>query len=195
MYPVIPTIALFFIFFQIQDPIQSRTVSHFDVNVISLALLWSGAVPQAFFFFLLWHCHFWRLQASCFVGYFGLGLFNSLFMIQFKLNVLAKNNSEMMLCPWCITSRGTCCQFLSFFADWVKGCVCVLNLYRLFVTSWAVTRQAPLSMEFLRQEYWSGLSCPPPGDLSDPRIEAASLVSPILACVFFTTAPPGKSLC
>ena len=147
------------------------------------------------FFFLLWHWHFWRLQASCFVGYFGLGLFNSLFMIQFKLNVLAKNNSEMMLCPWYITSRGTCCQFLCFFADWVKGCVCVcvLNLDWLFVTPWAVTRQAPLSMEFLRQEYWSGLSCPPPGDLSDPRIEAASLVSPILAGVFFTTAPPGKS--
>ena len=37
-----------------------------------------------------------------------------------------------------------------------------------------VTRQVPLSMEFSRQEYWSGLPCPPPGDLPDPRIEPAS---------------------
>ena len=44
---------------------------------------------------------------------------------------------------------------------------CVL----LFVTPWTVTCQAPLSMGFSRQEYWSGLLCPPPGDLSDPGIK------------------------
>ena len=50
-------------------------------------------------------------------------------------------------------------------------CVRVANLLspvQLIVTPWAVARQAPLSMEFSRQEYWSGLPCPPPGDLSDP---------------------------
>ena len=43
-----------------------------------------------------------------------------------------------------------------------------------------VAHQAPLSMGFSRQEYWSGLPCPPPGDLSDPGIELASPVSPAL---------------
>ena len=52
--------------------------------------------------------------------------------------------------------------------------------------------QAPLSMEFSRQDYWSGLPFPTPGDLADPGIEAASLVSPALAGRFFITGPPGK---
>ena len=50
-----------------------------------------------------------------------------------------------------------------------------------------------LSMGFSRQEYWSGLPCPPPGDLPDPVIKPASLMSPALAGRFFTTEPPGKS--
>ena len=48
-------------------------------------------------------------------------------------------------------------------------------------TPWAVARQAPLSMGFPRQEYWSGLLFPPPRDLPDPGIEPTSLVSPALA--------------
>ena len=48
--------------------------------------------------------------------------------------------------------------------------------------------QSPLSMGFFRQEYWSGLLCPSPGDLSDPGIEPASLVSLALAEVFFTAS-------
>ena len=48
--------------------------------------------------------------------------------------------------------------------------------------------QAPLSMRFLRQEYWNGLPCSPPGDLPDPGIEPASLMSPALAGGFFTTS-------
>ena len=57
---------------------------------------------------------------------------------------------------------------------------------------WTVARQAPLSMEFYRQENWSGLLHPPPGDLPDPGIESVSLMSPALAGKFFTTEPPGK---
>ena len=53
--------------------------------------------------------------------------------------------------------------------------------------------QAPLSMGFSSQEYWSGLPCPPPGDLRDPGIEPMSLKSLALAGGFFTTEPPGKS--
>ena len=55
---------------------------------------------------------------------------------------------------------------------------------RLFVTSWTVARQAPLSMGFSRQEYWGGLPCPPPGDLPNPCL----IMSPELAGGFFTTS-------
>ena len=55
------------------------------------------------------------------------------------------------------------------------------------VTLCIVAYQAPLSMGFSRQEYWSGLPCPPPGGLSDPGIELESLVAPALAGGFFTT--------
>ena len=58
--------------------------------------------------------------------------------------------------------------------------------FRLFVTPWTVARQAPLSMGFSRQEYWSGLPCPPPGDLPDPGIEPVSPAYPALGGGFFT---------
>ena len=61
-----------------------------------------------------------------------------------------------------------------------------------FATPWTVACQAPLPMEFSRQEYWSGLPFPPPGDVPTPGIKPASLVSPALAGRFFTTVPPGK---
>ena len=57
------------------------------------------------------------------------------------------------------------------------------------VTPWTAARQAPLSMDFSRQEYWSGLPFLPPGHLPYPGIEPAS---PALAGRFFTTQPPGK---
>ena len=56
----------------------------------------------------------------------------------------------------------------------------LLSRVQLFVTPWAVARQAPLSMGFSRQEYWSGLPCPPPGNLSNPDIEPKSLAFPVL---------------
>ena len=57
-------------------------------------------------------------------------------------------------------------------------------------TPWSVALQAPQFTGFSRQEYWSGLLFPTPGDLSDPRIEP---MSPELAGKCFTTEPPGKS--
>ena len=59
-------------------------------------------------------------------------------------------------------------------------------------TPWTVARQAPPSMGFSRQEYWSGLPFPSPGDLPDPGIEPVSPESSALAGGFFTTEPPGK---
>ena len=67
--------------------------------------------------------------------------------------------------------------------------VCVLSWVRLFVTPWTVI---PPSMGFSRQEYWSGLPFPIPGDFLEPGIEPMSPVSPALAGGFVATEPPGK---
>ena len=58
---------------------------------------------------------------------------------------------------------------------------------RPFVILWTVACQAPLSMEFSRQEYWSGLPCPPTGDLPNPGIKSTSLTTPAVADGFFAT--------
>jgi len=58
-----------------------------------------------------------------------------------------------------------------------------------FVTPWTVAHQTLLIMGFPRQEYWSGLPFPSPGDLPDPGIKPTS---PALTGRFFTTEPPGK---
>ena len=70
-----------------------------------------------------------------------------------------------------------CCAVLS----------CV-SCVQLFATLWTAAHQAPLSMGFSTQEYWSGLSCLPPGDLRNPGIKPVSLTSLALAGVFFTTS-------
>ena len=64
----------------------------------------------------------------------------------------------------------------------------------LSASPWTVAHQAPLSMGFSRQEYWSGLPFPPPGDLPHPGIKLASPEVPALAGKFFTTEPPGNPL-
>ena len=80
-------------------------------------------------------------------------------------------------CKFCIPGRYlTCCVPSRFSRVW------------LFVILWTVAHQAPLSMGFSTQEYWSGLPGPPPGDLPDPGIEPTFLMSPALAGFFFTTS-------
>ena len=61
-----------------------------------------------------------------------------------------------------------------------------------FLTPWTVACQAPLSMRFSRQEYWSGLPCPPPGDLPDPGIKADLPASHALQEDCLPTKTPGK---
>ena len=76
-------------------------------------------------------------------------------------------------------------------------CACALSCFscfRLLATLWTVACQAPLSLGSSRQEYWSGLPCPPPGDLPDPGTELEPPKSPALAGGVFTTEPPGKPL-
>ena len=85
-----------------------------------------------------------------------------------------------------------------------QSCVCVcvrthmhaqsLSHVQLFTNPWTAACQAPRSMEFSRQGYWSGLPFPPLGNLLDPGIKPMSPVSLALAGRFFTTEPPGKLL-
>ena len=65
-----------------------------------------------------------------------------------------------------------------------------LSRVQLFVTPWTVTYQDPLSMGFSRQEYWSGLPFPSPGDLADPGIEPRSLA---LWADALPSEPPGHN--
>ena len=93
---------------------------------------------------------------------------------------LEKNKKpQNILCQWCDpgfypqTPSGLCCAVLS----------CVW----LFATPWTVACQAPRSMEFSRQEYWSGLPYPSPGDLPNLGIKPGSPASPALVGRFFNT--------
>ena len=72
------------------------------------------------------------------------------------------------------------CILHMLWCAWLFSCV------KLFVTLWTAARQAPLSMGFSRQEFWSRLPCPPPGDLPNPGNKPTSLTSPALASGFFT---------
>ena len=65
----------------------------------------------------------------------------------------------------------------------------MLSCVHLFVTPWTITRQAPLSMGFSRPEYWSGLPCPSPGDLTNPGMEP---MSPALQVDSLPFEAPGK---
>ena len=80
-------------------------------------------------------------------------------------------------------TKDVCCAVLSCFS-------CVW----LFVTLWPITHQALLSMGLSRQKYWSGLPCPPPGDLPNPGSEPEPLRSPALASGFFTTSTTWEAL-
>ena len=95
------------------------------------------------------------------------------------------------LCTQCET---TPLAFLIFsFADGCAMLCCAqqLSSVQLFATPWTVTRKASLSMGFSRQEYWRGLSCPPPGNPPDPGIKPRA---PTLQVDSLPSEPPGKPL-
>ena len=72
----------------------------------------------------------------------------------------------------------------------------MLSHVQLFATPWTIAHQAPLSMGFFRQEYWSGLPFPPPEDLPDPGIKPMLPVSPALQQILYQLSqlyPPLKS--
>ena len=72
---------------------------------------------------------------------------------------------------------------------WTIFSVLVTQSCLTLASTWTVAHQAPLSMGFSRLEYWSGLPCPPPGDLPDPGIK---LGSPALQADSLLSEPPGK---
>ena len=83
------------------------------------------------------------------------------------------------------------CEYAHVYIYKVKS----LSRVRLFVTPWTITYQAPLSMGFSRQEYWSGLPFPSPEDLPDSGIEPGSPVPPALAGGFLMTSTTWEAKC
>ena len=81
------------------------------------------------------------------------------------------------------------------YSAWYMHVYVLFSPVQLLSTPGTVACQAPLTMGFSRQEYWTGLPCPPPGDLPDPGIKLVLLLPFDLAGRFFTTAlPPGKPI-
>jgi len=89
---------------------------------------------------------------------------------------------------WCVSTY--LCHL--YFVSAMFCSLCVLSNVQRCATPWTVACRAPLSTRFSRQESWSGLPFPPPGDLPSPGNKPMSPASPALADGFFTTEPPGE---
>ena len=113
----------------------------------------------------------------------------------YNITVLAIDQGKTRVFIWDVTEEleNKLQLFLGRITPVLCVCLCAQS-YPTLGTLWTVAGQAPLSVGFSRQEYWSGLPFPSPGDLPDPGIEPESLVSPALAGGFFTSAPPGKPI-
>ena len=110
-------------------------------------------------------------------------LSNSRLTSQLKSTMIKNMFSRKYRRSVLITGRFHICKF-----------ACTLSRFscvQLFVTLWTVARQAPLPIGFSRQ-YWSGLPCPPPGDLPDPGIKPTSPLSAVLQADSLPTAPSGN---
>ena len=109
-----------------------------------------------------------------------------------------ESNNQKLIWWYCKREAGILTSFPQH--TWIY-CVCVwacrlsrFSHVQLFATLWAVAHQAPLSMGFSKQAYWSGLPCLPLGDLLYPGIDPKSLISPTLSDVFFYQKGHPRSL-
>ena len=93
--------------------------------------------------------------------------------------------------PWVLSFERSEWGFLFYERACVLSC---FSHVRLFASLWTVALPIPLSMGFSRQQYWSGLPCPPPEYLPDPGIKPSSLTSPALAGGFFITSATWEAL-
>ena len=97
-----------------------------------------------------------------------------------------------MVLYWKVWKESEKRPFIKLYSTWYPYCAQLLSHVWLFVTTWTVACQAPLSMGFSRQGYWSGLPFPSPGDVPNWGIKPGSPVSLALADKFSITEPPGK---
>ena len=112
----------------------------------------------------------------------------------FKLNHVSRLSCEVLekynLCHFSISSlvEQNHTIFRAERYTTMHVCAQLLSCVQLLATPWTVAHQAPPSLEFSRQEFWSRVLFPPPGDLLNPGIKPASLASPLLAVRFLTTS-------
>ena len=104
----------------------------------------------------------------------------------YTLSYFAPSEKVPCIMHFCV-SLDTLCPWRHLVSEWVKSLSCV----RFFATPWTVAYQASPSIEFSRQEYWSGLPFPSPGDLPDPGIKPRS---PGLQADALPSEPEGKAL-
>ena len=118
----------------------------------------------------------WIQVKGCCVNISLFFLLSQLFFLLLELAAISSRQltlsiSSPLLIQWIeISHGGNSCTMCACM-------VCRFSHVRLFATLWMIAQQASLSMGFSRQEYWSGLPCPPPGDLSNQGIEPSSLKS------------------
>ena len=128
---------------------------------------WRYSISKEKFFFFL---AAWKWDEQFYHGF----CWNSCFFCILLVTSFFLNCTKMEWVLWkTVSFWNVCCHF---------------SYVWLFATLWNIVPQASLSMGFSRQKHWSGLQCPPPGDLPDPGIKALSLMSPALAGGFFTTS-------
>ena len=139
--------------------------------------------PFIFFFLILFPTMVYTRRLDIVPMLYG----RTLLFIRSKLSSLhlVTRNSQSILLPLPLSNQKSVLYTVEY-------CVQSLSRVQLFVMARTVAQQAPLSMEFSRQDYWSGLPFPLPGYLPNPGIEPMSLASLALAGRFFTTVPPGK---
>ena len=102
--------------------------------------------------------------------------------------LVAMAHTDLLVILLLSSSRHTASAWAPFKKPCLLACLlsCFSSIWLFETPMDYIAPQAPPSMEFSRQEYWSGLPCPPPGDLSNPGIELRSLASPASADGFFT---------
>ena len=104
------------------------------------------------------------------------------------------SHAELFMTLWTAAPQTPLSPVELFMTLWTAAPQTPLSPVELFMTLWTVAAQTPLSMELFRQENWSRLPFPSPGDLPNPGIKPMSLSSPAWAGGFFTIAPPGKPI-